>query len=132
MLDTRWGSNPQQRSSRCILQPQPTGQVIIWEHLNENCSSNEITKYTYFQNTLYINVFQLQFFFLMQNSFIEIILVWEIIKLDKFWFEKKSSSGLVDLAMRKMDLYSLICSNCIMSCDLLKSKCFFVVWETDL
>ena len=43
-------------------------------------------------------------FFGMQNCFIEIILVWEIIMIDKFWFNLKSSSGLVGLAMWKNGL----------------------------
>ena len=40
-------------------------------------------------------------FFWMQKCFIEIILVWEIIMIDKFWFNKKSSSELEDLSMQK-------------------------------
>ena len=40
-------------------------------------------------------------FFGMQKYFIKIILAWKIIMIDKFWFNWKSLSGLVGLAMWK-------------------------------
>ena len=41
------------------------------------------------------------FFFWMQKYFIKIILEWEITMIDRFWFNWKSSSGFVNLAMWK-------------------------------
>ena len=57
-------------------------------------------------------------FFGMQKYSMKIILVWEIIMIDRFSCNYKSSSGVLDLAMwQKIEHYWLICSNCIMSCD---------------
>ena len=50
---------------------------------------------------LFSNAFRLQSFF---KYLIKIILVWEIIMIDKFWFNGKSSSELVDIALWKKGL----------------------------
>ena len=55
---------------------------------------------------LFANAFRLQCF-LMQKCFIEIIFVWEIVMIDKFWFTKKLSSGQVDFARGKRGLIRL-------------------------
>ena len=70
------------------------------------------------------------FFFLMQKCFIEIILVWEIIMIEKFWFNQKSLSGFLDLAMWKT---GLLLVDMFKSCDriFLKSKWHFVVWKIE-
>ena len=50
---------------------------------------------------LFTNAFRLQFFVWIQKYFIKIIFVGEIIMIDKFWLNCKSSSGLVDVAKWK-------------------------------
>ena len=39
----------------------------------------------------------------MQKCLNKIILVWEIIMIDKYWFNYKSSSGFVDLGVWKKE-----------------------------
>ena len=55
----------------------------------------------YMFDSLFISetCFDFNLFFGMQKYFIKIILEWEIIMKDKFWFNWKFLSGLVDIAM---------------------------------
>ena len=74
--------------------------------------------------------------FFNAKYFIEVILVREIIMIDKFSFNWKSSLGFVDLGMWKKNRINTDWNVQIASCHvmnfLLESKWRFVVWETDL
>ena len=64
-------------------------------------------------------------FFLMQKCFIKIILPWEIFMMDEFWFNQKSSSGLVDLDMWKN---GLILVDMFKLCHVMQWN-FFFFWK---
>ena len=50
---------------------------------------------------LFSNTFQLQYFLNAEVFYKKNYLVWEIIVIDEFWLDMKSSSGLVDFIMWK-------------------------------